>query len=210
MCQSRAERRVQSSKYDNPLTEADLDAIPKYTLDGETILDIGRPHDRRKCLINPSGLPGSVLAAPEPVHLESRAADSIHASDQPQQQLPRSNSVSGKSKSNTTKESANQASAADLSESHSVLIDADTSCCAVCLEEYAVGETVRVLPCGHIFHDHCITKWLLRPKTKHHDCPMCKTPCFPEEVISRAHEQARRANNVAEARSSYPAVISVF
>ena len=41
---------------------------------------------------------------------------------------------------------------------------------AVCIEEYKVGETVRILPCNHRFHKACIDQWLLDKRT----CPMCK------------------------------------
>lgn len=33
--------------------------------------------------------------------------------------------------------------------------------CAVCTEDFVDGIEVRELPCGHIFHPHCIDPWLL-------------------------------------------------
>jgi hypothetical protein len=30
----------------------------------------------------------------------------------------------------------------------------------VCKEDYALGESVRQLPCNHLFHDSCIVPWL--------------------------------------------------
>jgi hypothetical protein len=42
--------------------------------------------------------------------------------------------------------------------------------CMVCLSEFEVGEEVRVLPCGHVFHAPCIDEWLRRCT----DCPICK------------------------------------
>ncbi|KAG9461372.1 hypothetical protein GDO78_017080 [Eleutherodactylus coqui] len=32
--------------------------------------------------------------------------------------------------------------------------------CPVCKEDYTVGETVRQLPCNHLFHNNCIIPWL--------------------------------------------------
>ncbi|XP_010547406.1 PREDICTED: NEP1-interacting protein 2-like isoform X2 [Tarenaya hassleriana] len=47
----------------------------------------------------------------------------------------------------------------------------DNSSCSVCLQDFQVGETVRSLPqCQHMFHLHCIDKWLL----KHASCPLCR------------------------------------
>lgn len=43
--------------------------------------------------------------------------------------------------------------------------------CAVCLENYAVHEQIRQLPCRHFYHAHCIDPWLL---TKNRCCPICK------------------------------------
>ena len=42
--------------------------------------------------------------------------------------------------------------------------------CAVCLEYYEVGETVRTLPCFHTFHAPCIDRWLAQKAL----CPICK------------------------------------
>lgn len=41
--------------------------------------------------------------------------------------------------------------------------------CAVCIDE--IKDSVRKLPCGHIFHSQCIEQWLT---THHASCPMCK------------------------------------
>ena len=43
--------------------------------------------------------------------------------------------------------------------------------CAICVEEFVEGETLRWLPCDHAFHPQCIDEWL-----SHHSslCPLCK------------------------------------
>ncbi|EPS66294.1 hypothetical protein M569_08482, partial [Genlisea aurea] len=43
--------------------------------------------------------------------------------------------------------------------------------CAVCLNEFADGDTLRLLPkCDHVFHPECIGTWL-----EHHvTCPVCR------------------------------------
>ncbi|KAL3426075.1 pa domain-containing protein [Phlyctema vagabunda] len=44
--------------------------------------------------------------------------------------------------------------------------------CVVCLEEYIDGVSrVMSLPCGHEFHEDCITPWLT---TRRRTCPICK------------------------------------
>ncbi|XP_057698400.1 RING finger protein 150-like [Corythoichthys intestinalis] len=46
----------------------------------------------------------------------------------------------------------------------------DFDSCAVCIEAYKTNDVVRVLPCRHVFHKHCVDPWL----HDHQTCPMCK------------------------------------
>jgi hypothetical protein len=43
--------------------------------------------------------------------------------------------------------------------------------CSICLEDFTPDETLRLLPCGHIFHTSCILPWLTKRATS---CPLCK------------------------------------
>uniref|UniRef100_G3PYX2 Ring finger protein 150a n=1 Tax=Gasterosteus aculeatus aculeatus TaxID=481459 RepID=G3PYX2_GASAC len=48
--------------------------------------------------------------------------------------------------------------------------ESDFDNCAVCIEGYKPNDVVRILPCRHIFHKHCVDPWL----QDHRTCPMCK------------------------------------
>jgi len=54
----------------------------------------------------------------------------------------------------------------------------DALMCAVCMEEFDVGDTQRVLPCSHCFHKDCVDRWFRRRR----DCPMCR--CFVGNVAT--------------------------
>ncbi|BEJ15250.1 hypothetical protein CspHIS471_0410170 [Cutaneotrichosporon sp. HIS471] len=59
--------------------------------------------------------------------------------------------------------------------------------CGVCLEGIDVGETVKALPCNHLFHEACLQPWFTN---HHHNCPTCRLDLDPLRTL---HEPARRA-----------------
>ncbi|KAF6390386.1 hypothetical protein mRhiFer1_007951 [Rhinolophus ferrumequinum] len=42
--------------------------------------------------------------------------------------------------------------------------------CSICIMEYTEGNRLRVLPCSHEYHIHCIDRWLADNST----CPVCR------------------------------------
>eukprot|EP00439_Symbiodinium_sp_Y106_P002199 s4021_g1.t1 len=45
--------------------------------------------------------------------------------------------------------------------------------CLCCLEEFEESDTVALLPCGHAFHEACITEWFLSARSSG-ACPICR------------------------------------
>ena len=43
--------------------------------------------------------------------------------------------------------------------------------CAICVEDFKDGDSLRVLPCEHVFHKECIDEWLINHSSL---CPLCK------------------------------------
>jgi len=49
--------------------------------------------------------------------------------------------------------------------------------CTICFMEYVEQDEICKLPCGHIFHDNCISRWLTSNSTK---CPVDSLPVFEQ------------------------------
>ena len=61
--------------------------------------------------------------------------------------------------------------------------------CCICLDDYAAGDKLRVLPCDHAYHSKCIDPWLVKNKRV---CPQCRRKVFPageEETDSETEDE---------------------
>lgn len=53
--------------------------------------------------------------------------------------------------------------------------------CSVCLCKIEEGDEIRVLRCQHMYHRHCLDKWVA---FKNHTCPICRESIRAEREIT--------------------------
>lgn len=72
------------------------------------------------------------------------------------------------------KKKKNRIFSIDMPKRKPVVVLDTTSVCAICWNGYKDGDSVcisRNQSCSHVFHEECITPWLL----KRSNCPMCRS-----------------------------------
>ncbi|KAA8543078.1 hypothetical protein F0562_021427 [Nyssa sinensis] len=73
--------------------------------------------------------------------------------------------------------------------------------CAVCLSEFEVNETGRLLPkCNHCFHIDCIDTWF----QSHSNCPLCRAPVRLAVSVQATENQIETIVSVSEPSGSQP------
>ncbi|KAL2241776.1 receptor homology region, transmembrane domain- and RING domain-containing protein 2 isoform X1 [Sesamum indicum] len=78
--------------------------------------------------------------------------------------------------------------------------------CAICLEDYNVGEKLRILPCCHKFHAMCVDAWLTSWRTF---CPVCKRDARTTTGVPPASESTPLLSSAAASFSSASVLSSV-
>lgn len=66
-----------------------------------------------------------------------------------------------------------------------VIEETNKNCC-ICIDDHIIGSTVVKLPCGHLFHETCISEWLRKSCM----CPVCR---FELETDDAEYERERRS-----------------
>ena len=48
--------------------------------------------------------------------------------------------------------------------------------CTICLDEVSSKTGSKILKCGHVFHNKCVTEWFNAGKENSHCCATCRAP----------------------------------
>ncbi|EDV21872.1 uncharacterized protein TRIADDRAFT_59523 [Trichoplax adhaerens] len=68
--------------------------------------------------------------------------------------------------------------------------------CAICIDDFALKDRIRILPCKHAYHCKCIDPWFLVEGKR--NCPLCKLSIDANDSnqISVGHETVSASNNL--------------
>ncbi|CAF0801316.1 unnamed protein product [Adineta steineri] len=57
--------------------------------------------------------------------------------------------------------------------------------CTICLDRFFLSSTISASPCGHLFHDKCLDRWIIDERKK--TCPQCRTAITPKQIIKKLY-----------------------
>ena len=55
--------------------------------------------------------------------------------------------------------------------------------CTICTELFDGLSDIAAVPCGHVFHGECLSKWLSNSMT----CPQCRSRCTHKTILSKLY-----------------------
>ena len=53
--------------------------------------------------------------------------------------------------------------------------------CCICADLFSEDTDIAAIQCGHVFHEHCLARWMTTANT----CPSCRKRIKPNCVISK-------------------------
>eukprot|EP00310_Coccolithus_braarudii_P008445 CAMPEP_0183362128 /NCGR_PEP_ID=MMETSP0164_2-20130417/66848_1 /TAXON_ID=221442 /ORGANISM="Coccolithus pelagicus ssp braarudi, Strain PLY182g" /LENGTH=159 /DNA_ID=CAMNT_0025536907 /DNA_START=150 /DNA_END=625 /DNA_ORIENTATION=+ len=79
------------------------------------------------------------------------------------------------------------------------LLDAycDDPACSICCQDFVEADVLRVLQCRHVFHRHCIDRWVCMHGTAT-ACPLCKQPIMVSPASCQAEASHLASNQINE------------
>ncbi|CAF1492953.1 unnamed protein product [Adineta ricciae] len=57
--------------------------------------------------------------------------------------------------------------------------------CTICLDRFFLSSTISASPCGHLFHDKCLDRWIVDERKK--TCPQCRTAITPKQILKKLY-----------------------
>jgi len=69
-------------------------------------------------------------------------------------------------------------------------IEAENDECIICFDKLAVGDSALRIPCGHLFHEDCVRKWL----EGSNQCPVCRYELPTDDAAFESGRRERMVN----------------
>ncbi|KNE61876.1 hypothetical protein AMAG_07148 [Allomyces macrogynus ATCC 38327] len=92
-------------------------------------------------------------------------------------------------------------SAADGGGEQDGFVSTTSLTCSICLEDYALNDTIRELPCHHDFHAKCVQPWLERALTDRViACPVCRASWPLSSLTQDLHRTPTGTSSSTRAR----------